>query len=101
MVGVSSLGTDARQNQAAKTTLVEAFNEMGWSVSEGDEAQPMLIQLALFLFRKTETLEEVSQARDLNERERLVKMAHTSEAAAAEAAASAMADTKRLLLSSA
>lgn len=99
MVGVSSLGTDARQNQAAKTTLVEAFNEMGWSISEGDEAQPMLIQLALFLFRKTETLEEVSQARDLNERERLVKMAQTSEAAAAEAAASAMADTKRLLLS--
>lgn len=68
-------------------------------MSEGDEAQPMLIQLALFLFRKTETLEEVSQIRDLNERERLVKVAQTSEAEAAEAAASSMADTKRLLLS--
>jgi hypothetical protein len=99
VVGVSSLGTDARQNQAAKATLIEAFNEMGWPISDGDEAQPMLIELAIFLFRKTETLEEVSKSRELQERERLVKVAQTSEAEAAEAAASAMADTKRLLLS--
>eukprot|EP01043_Picozoa_sp_COSAG02_P060823 COSAG02_NODE_8034_length_2738_cov_16.522925_3_plen_138_part_01 len=43
VVGVSSLGTDVRQNQAAKATLIEAFNEMGWPISDGDEAQPMLI----------------------------------------------------------
>ena len=74
MVGVSSLGTDTRQNQAAKTTLIEAFNEMGWPISDGDEAQPMLIELAIFLFRKTETLEEVSKNRELQElREKLCK----------------------------
>lgn len=99
VVGVSSLGNDPRQNQAAKATLIEAFNEMGWPISDGDEAQPMLIELAIFLFRKTETLEEVSKSRELKERERLVNVAQTSEAEAAEAAASAMADTKRLLLS--
>jgi hypothetical protein len=99
VVGVSSLGTDVRQNQAAKTTLLEAFNEMGWPIADGDEAQPMLIELAVFLFRNTETLEEVSQSRERKERERLVEVARSTEAEAAEAAASAMADSKRLLLS--
>ena len=102
VVGVSSLlpSNGPAENAAAKDMLMTAFAEMGWPIAEqGGAAEPMLIELAVFLFRQTETLEEVKMGRDASERTRLEEMAQTTEEEAAAAAAAALADSKKLLLS--
>jgi len=102
VVGVSSLlpSNGPAENAAAKEMLMEAFTEMGWPIAEQDgAAEPMLIELAAFLFRQTETLEETKNQRDATERTRLEEVARTTEEEQAAAAASALADSKRLLLS--